>query len=168
MTTYIDSSALVAVYVPEQFSAAARARVSASQQVPFTELHRLEVTNAFGLLLGRGLLTEAEHGAVLAQLQDDVTARRLNAVAPDWADVFRSAGDLSGRHTPRVLTRSLDVLHVALAKVLACRTFVSADDRQLALARLAGLRAIDIKPKRKAKRVRPISVRRPRGPGRDS
>ena len=54
MTTYIDSSALVAVYVPERYSASARTTLTTVPQVPYTPLHELEVANAFALLLGRG------------------------------------------------------------------------------------------------------------------
>ena len=57
MTTYIDSSVLVAVYVPERFSTAARRAVRGAPQVPFTQLHELEISNAFELLVGRGLIS---------------------------------------------------------------------------------------------------------------
>jgi prevent-host-death family protein len=42
VTTYIDSSALVAAYVPERFSRAARRALRAAPQVPFTPLHVLK------------------------------------------------------------------------------------------------------------------------------
>ena len=51
MTTYIDSSALVAVYVTERFSKPARRALRAVPQVPYTQLHELEVPNAFELLV---------------------------------------------------------------------------------------------------------------------
>ena len=44
--------------------------------------------------------------------------------------------------TPTLGTSSLDVLHVASAQVLGCRRFVSYDERQLALAKAAGLRVL--------------------------
>lgn len=47
MTTHVDSSALVPVYVPERYSKAARSTVRAAGQIPFTALHQLEVANAF-------------------------------------------------------------------------------------------------------------------------
>jgi predicted nucleic acid-binding protein len=143
--TYIDSSGLVPVYVPERFSEAARAAVEEAGQLPFTALHRLEVANAFGLLVGRKLLTKDEHRAVLAQLGDDLEQQRLVPVALDLAQVFSEAVELSQRYTVKLLTRSLDVLHVAASRTLQCATFVSADDRQLALAKAAGLRTWDIK-----------------------
>ena len=52
VTTYVDSSALVSVYVPERFSKAARGVLRAVPQVPFTQLRELEVPNAFELLVG--------------------------------------------------------------------------------------------------------------------
>jgi hypothetical protein len=54
VTTYVDSSALVAIYVPERFSNAARQTVRTVPQLPFTQLHELEVPNALELLVGRG------------------------------------------------------------------------------------------------------------------
>lgn len=56
MTTYVDSSVLVAVYVSERFSKAARQVVRAAPQIPFTQLHDLEVRDAFELLVGRNLI----------------------------------------------------------------------------------------------------------------
>ena len=145
MKTYIDSSALVPVYVPERFSDAARSAVRAAGQVPFSALHRLEVPNAFALLVGRKLLTKAEYRAVLAQLGDDLDHQRLVSVSLDLEQVFSEATELSRRHTTKFLTRSLDLLHVAAAHVALCTTFASADDRQLELARATGLKPIDIK-----------------------
>ena len=139
MTTYLDSSALVPVYVPERFSKVAREVLRGLHQVPYTALHELEVSNAFALLRGRGLITADEHRAVRAQLQEDVEAQRFVPVVTDWADVFAIACELSEAHTARWLTRSLDLIHVAAARATSCRVFVSADDQQLAVARAAGL-----------------------------
>lgn len=145
MTTYIDSSVLVAVYVPERFSASARRTLSHVPQVPYTLLHELEVANAFALLLGRKSITVAEHRAIGAQVRDDVEAQRLVPTAVDWPQTFAGACELSQSCTPTLLTRSLDLLHVAAAGAIGCKVFVSADDRQLAAAKAAGLKAVDIK-----------------------
>ncbi len=145
MTTYIDSSALVAVYVPERFSATARAALSKVPQVPYTLLHELEVANAFAWLLGRRSITAAEHRAIRAQVREDVEAQRLVPTALDWSQAFAGACGLSESCTATLLTRSLDLLHVAAARVLGCKVFVSADDRQLAAAKAAGLKTVDIK-----------------------
>ena len=152
MTTYVDSSALVAVYIPEQFSAGARVAVRAAGQLPFTALHQLEVPNAFQLLVGRGLLTRDDARAVHRQLRDDIDNQRLLPVSLDLDQVFADAADLSLDHTAKLLTRSLDLLHVAAARGVGCSKFVSADDRQLAVARATGLVTIDIKRRHRSKR----------------
>jgi len=143
--TYIDSSVLVAVYVPERFSNAARQTVRAVQQVPFTLLHELEVPNAFELLVGRGAISREECRAVHAQLQEDLDSQRLARVPLDLYRVFTTAIDLSRTYTAKALARSLDLLHVAAARMMMCSAFASADDRQLAVAKATGLKVVDIK-----------------------
>lgn len=145
MTTYIDSSALIPVYVPERFSKAARAAVQGASQVPFTALHQLEVPNAFELLVGRGAITRDECRALLEQLREDVEAQRLMVVSLDLDHVFARAHELSKLYSAKSLARSLDLLHVAAAHVSSCTKFVSGEDRQLAVAKASGLKALDIK-----------------------
>ncbi len=145
MTTYIDSSALVPVYVPERFSENARRALRAASQAPFTQLHELEVPNAFELLVGRSLITRIECRAIQAQLQQDIDNQRLLHLSIDLEGVFVKACELSRAYAARLLARSLDVLHVAAAHLATCTRFVSADDRQLALAKATGLKVVDIK-----------------------
>jgi predicted nucleic acid-binding protein len=145
VTTYVDSSALVAVYVTEEFSSAARAAVRTAGQVPLTAMHRLEIPNAFEMLVGRELITRDQCRALSTQLQDDVDNQRLISVSLDLDRVFTDASEFSRRYTAKFLSRSLDLLHVAAAHVIQCTTFMSADDRQLAVAKATGLKTIDIK-----------------------
>lgn len=91
-------------------------------------------------------------GAVHAQLRDDIQEQRLLTVALDLNQVFADASDLSAKHTARLLTRSLDLLHVAAAHAAGCSTFVSAADRQLAVAKASGMATIDIKRRHRPKR----------------
>lgn len=150
MRSYVDSSVLVAIYVPEPTSAWARRQVRASGSVPWSQLHDLEVRNALWLLCGRKALSVAELAAVLAQLEDDIGSERLLRVEVDWPVAFARAQALSKAHAARVLCRSLDILHVALAVELGCTQFVSADHRQVRLARLARLRVVEVRPRRAA------------------
>lgn len=145
MKIYVDSSVLVAIYVPEHFSQTARETVRAVPQIPFTQLHELEVRNAFESLVGRGSITRDECRAILAQLDGDLHSQRLARVSLDLDDVFTSAGDLSRTYTARALTRSLDLLHVAAAQAMMCTRLVSADDRQLVVAKAAGLTVVDVR-----------------------
>jgi predicted nucleic acid-binding protein len=56
------------------------------------------------------------------------------------AETFELARSLSRRHTAKLGTRSLDVLHVASALILGPDSFFSFDERQRELARAEGLR----------------------------
>jgi predicted nucleic acid-binding protein len=160
VTTYVDSSALVSVYVTERFSKAARAAVRRASQVPYTPLHQLEVPNAFEMLVGRGAITRNECDALLGHLREDVEAHRLMTVSPDLEPVFARASEFSRLYTAKTLARSLDLLHVAAAHVAACTRFVSGDDRQLAVAKASGLDVVDIK--RRVRRSAPQPRRRNR------
>jgi predicted nucleic acid-binding protein len=153
VTIYVDSSALVPIYVPERFSASAHSAVRAAGQVPFTAIHELEVPNAFELLVGRELISRAECRSIQQQLRDDLANHRLMPTSLDLDEVFTQATELSRLYTARHLARSLDLLHVAAAHAVTCKTFVSAADRQLAVAKASGLKVIDIKrrPRRKAR-----------------
>lgn len=145
MTTYVDSSALVSVYVTERFSKAARAAVRRASQIPYTPLHQLEVPNAFEMLVGRHSITRDECRAIFGQLREDVDAQRLITVSPDLEQVFARASEFSRLYTAKTLARSLDLLHVAAALLTSCTRFVSGDDRQLAVAKASGLEVVDIK-----------------------
>jgi len=134
--------------VSERFSGAARRALRAVAQAPFTAFHDLEVRNAFELLLGRRLITSQERRAIDGHLAQDLDSRRLVPTPLDLDRVFADASELSREHSARILSRSLDLLHVAAALGVQCRRFVSADDRQLAVAKAAGLATIDIKGRR--------------------
>jgi hypothetical protein len=133
------------LYVNERSSESAESVLRPAGQIPFTALHQLEVPNAFERLVGRGLMTSEECLSVQQQLQDDLDKRRLIPVSVDLDQVFTHAGELSKLYAAKHLARSLDLLHVAAAHAATCTRFVSAHDRQLAVAKATGLRIVDIK-----------------------
>lgn len=90
-------------------------------------------------------MTREECRAVQEQLQDDIANSRLVRLTLDLEQVFANASELSRVYTAKILTRSLDLLHVAASHLAMCTTFVSADDRQLAIAKATGLHVVDIK-----------------------
>ena len=75
-------------------------------------------------------------------LEADVRVGYFTHMEADWRDVLRIANDISIAHGSALPCRSADLLHVAYAKELSARTFVSFDDDQLALAATAGLKTI--------------------------
>jgi predicted nucleic acid-binding protein len=141
--TYVDPSALRRLYVHDDRSRAFcawRSRLGGS--LPLTLHGRAELVNSIALAVFRGdIPAEAGQGA-LADVEGDLAAHRLVLVDLLWRRALKQAADLSQEHTPKLGTRTLDVLHVSTALVLECRNFVTYDDRQAALARAVKLRLI--------------------------
>lgn len=141
--TYVDPSALRRLYVHDDHSRAFcawRARLGGS--LPLTLHGRGELANSIMLAVFRGDLSpEAGQGA-WNDIESDFEAGRLHIATMLWRKTLQRAIDLSLVHTPALGTRTLDVLHVAAAVVLGCRSFVTYDDRQAALAKAVGLRVV--------------------------
>lgn len=57
-----------------------------------------------------------------------------------WRAALNRAAELSREHTPKLGTRSLDVLHIACALELKLPAFLTFDERQQRLASAVGLR----------------------------
>lgn len=145
MDTYFDTSALVKLYVGEDHSERSRREATRAGVVSCTPLQTLELQSAIRQLVGRGTLPDTAIGMFELHFEEDRRAHRMRETAVDLAATFRRAERLARAHTERLLCRTLDVLHVATALEQGCKRFVSADNRQLALAKAAGLAVIDIK-----------------------
>jgi predicted nucleic acid-binding protein len=138
---YADTGLLCSLYTPDAHTAAAVARVKkAEAALPVLWLHHLELRNALRLRVFRreisGPQKEASLNLFLADLADGV----LTAAEVELSDLTREAERLSAAHSEKLGTRSLDILHVAVALVLGAREFWTFDHRQAALAKAAGLR----------------------------
>jgi predicted nucleic acid-binding protein len=105
-----------------------------------TWLHQLEFRNALRLRVFRSEISAPQRDASLNALLADVAAGVLAAAAPPQAETLIEAERLSALHTETTGTRSLDILHVSSALVLGLAEFLTFDQRQLALAKAAGLR----------------------------
>lgn len=95
--------------------------------------------NAFELGVFRGHFTATEARAAANNLALDLRAARLVRTNLNWPAALRLAVRLSEAHSATAGTRSLDILHVAAAKLLRVPSFVSFDVRQRTLATAAGL-----------------------------
>ena len=140
-TTYVDPSALRRLYVHDDRSRAFcawRARIRGA--VPLTRHGRSEIVNSVSLAVFRRDIGQEIADGAIADLDADIGAGRLLLSDVPWRRVFDLAAELSREHTPKLGTRTLDVLHVASALTLGSRTFVTYDDKQAALAKAARLR----------------------------
>lgn len=144
MSLYADTSLLVSYYVNDANSARAQALIQAAiDPLVFTGLHRLELRNALELGVFRQLLTTAQSQAACNDVERDIRAGRLFLQPVNWVPVFRAAAQLAARYSGGLGCRSLDILHVAVARNLTTTQFLSFDGRQRSLAQRLGL---NVKP----------------------
>ena len=139
MSAYADTSFLVSLYMLDANSALAAARIKPAALplllTPFTEL---EITNAFYLRLFRKELDHSKVKAARSLLRRD-TANGILEFHPLTSVMLDEAKRLAEKHTRRLGTRSLDVLHVACALVLHAGAFYTFDEKQRKLAEAEGL-----------------------------
>lgn len=138
--TYYDTSCLVKLYIPEMGSDRVRAHaMAAGCAVALTSLHRSELRNAFALKAFRAEITRDELAAVIVKVDDDIRRCRLFPADVDWSQVFSLTDEMALVYTPEHGCRTLDMLHVAAARVIGVRKFITLDHRQQALAHSMGM-----------------------------
>jgi hypothetical protein len=141
--TYVDTSALLKLYLHEPESRAMAAwRSKRRGPLAVTLFARLEIVNGIGLALARGFVSASIHRAALVALDDDFDEGRLVLTDVSWRAALRLAEELSRKRTPVLACRTLDVLHVASALVLGSRRFLTFDARQRKLAERAALKPV--------------------------
>jgi len=142
MNAYADSSFLLSLYSVDAHSQLAAALARQHQPVfaltPFSEA---EFANAveLGVFVKRYSAREARavRDYFLSHVGSGVF--RVHDFPPD---AYALARTLSRRHTAKLGTRALDVLHVACALRLKTEAFFTFDQRQHRLARAEGLRIL--------------------------
>ena len=140
MTSCVDASFLVSLYVPDVNSAAASAKMRrAVLPLLLTDVAKVEILNAVGLRLFRKELRPAEAMKVHALFREDIE-QGVVRIVPLPAAAYRQAEQIARTHTPLLGTRTLDVLHVAGALVLRADAFYTLDKKQARLAAALGLR----------------------------
>jgi len=136
---YADTSFLASLYIPGTHSPVALAVVRPLRApLLITFLGELEFANALALRVFRKELSSSESASVFAHFRKDILDG-IFRVSPVPNGAFEKAIQLSQKHTSRVGTRTLDVLHVAAAIALRARFFYTFDRSQAELARAANL-----------------------------
>ena len=136
---YADTSFLVSLYVQDANSARAVADAPKRLPICFTPLLEHELRNAIRLCVFRRQITTTQREKALHDIESDKTEGVLHTVPLDWPKAWKHAEALGRRHTEALGARGMDILHVASALALKAGRFVTFDERQLELARLAGL-----------------------------
>ena len=139
MIIYADTSFLASLYIPGTHTSAALAVVRPLRTpLVITLLGELEFANALALRAFRKEITSSESASVFAHFRKDILDG-IFRVSPLPHGAFERAIQLSQKHSSRIGTRTLDVLHVAAAITLRARFFYTFDHSQAELARAANL-----------------------------
>lgn len=142
MNTYADTSFFFSLYASDAHSPKADAwRQANPLPLPFTAFHRLELRNAFSLAVFQKRLTPQEVQAAWQEVENDLAAGLLVPRGGLWHRILREAEQIAQNHTPIIGSRTLDIIHVATARLLGIQEFCSFDTRQTAVAGRVGLTA---------------------------
>jgi predicted nucleic acid-binding protein len=131
---YANPSFIVSLYSPDANSAAAAHTMHASSGDRFlTTFGELEVVNAMGLRVFRREVSPAQAQSSLHEFENDLRngVFQLRGL-PD--SILERARQLSRQTTPKLGTRTADLLHVAAALELGVDTLYTFDLHQRKLA----------------------------------
>ena len=142
---YLDTGLVVKLIVEEPLSARVREFLQRrAVAVAYTRLIEIETVNTLHAKRFRKEITSAELKQCLALIGDLLNEGRFFRPSLSLDDVALE----SLRMLPAITTitgcRTLDLMHVASAKLLGWREFVSSDQRQLQAAAKANLKVVDI------------------------
>lgn len=141
MRAYADTGLLASLYLEEATSKRAEDALNGlGESLPLIPLTILEFRNALNLAIVRKWITAEERDSLWREFQAQIDAGVFSLTEIPTAALHAKARELSDRHTPKLATRSLDLLHVAAALLLGARDFYSFDERQRKAASAEGLR----------------------------
>lgn len=123
-------------------------------EVLWTPWHRVEVFNSFRQCEHAGLIRKGEANLLIRLLEQEVRRGYWQHIEFSWTDAVRTACELGAEHSLKMLIRSMDLFHVAVALEVAADAFLTFDDDQKILAQAAGLPSIELRPSAKAASIR--------------
>ena len=142
---YIDTSAIVKLYIKETDSKdVSRWIRNNNEPIPLTGLTELELKNALKLKESRKEIHIDNFHKIWRRLEQHEERGVYYRPSVDWPEVFGLALDLTNNHTSSIGSRSLDILHVAVALFLKVDRILTFDERQSQLAAAAGITVINL------------------------
>ena len=131
MNAYADTGFVITLYKEEATSARAAALMAKqTASVRLSQLGELEFRNALHLAVFRCELTAGDAALKKRLFLEDVAKGIFTITPVPASELFAKSFELADRHSARLGTRSLDLMHVAAALLLKAETFLSFDERQ--------------------------------------
>lgn len=133
MRTFFDSSAFAKRYIEEPGSQSVESLCMAATDLALSILYIPEIISALNRRMREGALSQQDYEEAKRRLSEDVEDAAIINLTPSVISACTTI--LEARPV-----RALDALHIACALGWEAKLFVSADKRQIAAARQAGLR----------------------------
>jgi predicted nucleic acid-binding protein len=118
-------------------------------EVLWTPWQRVEVLNGFCQVERAGLLDKGESRQIIRLLEQEVRIGYWPHVEFDWTDAVRTAGEIRAEHSLKMVVRSMDLFHIAIAIEVGAEAILSFDTDQIALANAVGLPVFKLAEKRR-------------------
>lgn len=112
--------------------------------VPLSRLIEVEVENALQALLFRQKITEEQLAGARGLVARLVRKGQFQRVDLSLDKIATETLSLAPVVTAKAGCRTLDLMHVATAKLLGASEFVSTDKRQIEAAKMCGLHTISL------------------------
>jgi predicted nucleic acid-binding protein len=144
MLTYADTSFIVALYLIQGRSyRAIEIAERLSEPLPLTPLLLLDFRNALNLAIKRGEISTKERDDMWKNLEREISDGAFVRISPSVKEVNRLACQLSDRHGPTIGPESLNLLHLASAKILGVKKFITFETRQAQAGKAEGFKIIN-------------------------
>ena len=135
---YLDTGALVKLYLVEPGTEFVQDKAEGADCLPLNPLQELELRNALLAAHGRGWMDNNSLDRTMKNLDQDIEEGYFSREIPDWLPLLKRASVLAKRHTPDLLCRTLDILHVAAAEESEADEMITGDQRQRKLCEAIG------------------------------
>jgi hypothetical protein len=135
MKVFFDSSALAKRYIDEKGSSQVETLLQKAGSLGVSIICYSEIISAFCRLKRERLLSQEQYGSAKAALMSDLADAAICTTSPA---VVKQAVDLLESNS----LRAMDSLHIGCALEWKADLFVSADIRQIAAAKHAGLQTM--------------------------
>jgi predicted nucleic acid-binding protein len=143
---YLDTSALLKLYIHEEHSEAVQKWIeSQDDPLPVWDLQQMELKNALRLKVFWGDISVTQADRLIQLFEQRLRRGQYFYPDIDRAELNACFHDLS-RETMRLGRRTMDVLHVACAPQLSPGSFIGFDERQCGLALHAGMAVLPARP----------------------
>lgn len=144
MNSYYDTGIFLKLYTAEPESFAIQEFVHAQgERITLTDLQISESISALRLKTFRKECGEEESTAAIDLLKNDVREGIVKIADVDWHHAWLECRMISEQFASRTGARTLDALHVAVARILGAKQFLTSDKRQSDLAVYMGFPVIN-------------------------